>query len=69
MKEPNVITGFRVCPKCGNAYHGVPALSRADSKTEICPDCGILESLESIGVEAGEREEILDTIHRHTGRH
>ena len=29
----------RTCPKCGCVYTGVPALSRIDNKTLICPDC------------------------------
>ena len=53
-----------VCPRCGRTYHGLPALSREDNKTLICPDCGVREALESIGVDAKEQEEILATIHR-----
>lgn len=54
------------CPLCGRAYHGIPALSRADNMTLICPDCGTRQALESIGVKPSEQEQILDTIHRHT---
>lgn len=36
------------CPNCGRMYSGYPALSRKDNKTEICPDCGIAEALESL---------------------
>ena len=53
-----------VCPKCGQPYKGRPALSRYDGKTLICPDCGVRESLESIGVDINEQEEILAAIHR-----
>ena len=54
-----------ICPKCGLPYEGRPAaLSRDDNKTLICPDCGVREALESIGVDAAEQEEILQTIHR-----
>lgn len=60
----NMVTRISICPKCGNAYHGAPALSRADNETLICPDCGTREALESIGVEVQEQEEILATIHR-----
>lgn len=35
----------KVCPLCGKCYSERPALSRADNKTEICPDCGMLEAL------------------------
>ena len=53
-----------VCPKCGQPYKGRPALSRYDGKTLICPDCGVREALESIGVDINEQEEILAAIHR-----
>lgn len=35
------------CPKCGKYYVGYPALSREDNKTEICPECGVKEALET----------------------
>ena len=57
-----MITG--ICPKCGQPYKGRPALSRYDGKTLICPDCGVREALESIGVDVIEQEEILAAIHR-----
>lgn len=57
-----MITG--ICPKCGQSYKGRPALSREDDKTLICPDCGVREALESIGVDVIEQEEILAAIHR-----
>lgn len=53
-----------ICPKCGESYKGRPALSRNDGKTLICPDCGVREALESIGVETAEQEKILAAIHR-----
>lgn len=53
-----------VCPRCGNSYHGVPAVSRSDSQTRICPDCGTREALESLGVGTDEQERILETIHQ-----
>lgn len=58
------IEQIRVCPRCGKTYYGVPALSRKDGTTLICPDCGTREALESIGVNAKEQEEILECIHR-----
>lgn len=58
----------RICPKCGAVYTGVPALSREDSRTLICPDCGILESLESLEICTEEREKILSIIHQAMGR-
>ena len=56
-----MITG--ICPKCEQSYKGIPALSREDNKTLICPECGVREALESIGVGAAEQEEILAIIH------
>ena len=63
MKSDNVIH-MAICPLCGKPYGGVPSLSRTDNKTRICPDCGTRQALESIGVAAEEREQILNTIHR-----
>ena len=54
----------RICPLCGRTYNRVPALSRTDGVTLICPDCGTRQALQSIGVDADEQEEILRTIHR-----
>ena len=64
MKEDNV-TRLSVCPRCGKAYHGPPALSREDNETLICPDCGTRQALQSIGVDTAEQEQIIETIHRH----
>ncbi|MEF9961132.1 MAG: hypothetical protein RR755_00640 [Erysipelotrichaceae bacterium] len=58
------IAEIKICPYCGKAYQGSPALSRTDNETPICPDCGTREALESIGVKPSEQEEILKTIHR-----
>ena len=55
----------QTCPLCGSIYFDTPALSRADNKTAICPDCGIRQSLDSIGVSKEEQDEILATIHRY----
>ena len=54
---------IRVCPLCGRSYTEPPALSRTDNETDICPDCGTRQALESIGVSAEEREKILAIIH------
>lgn len=59
---------IKICPRCGNAYHGAPALSRKDNETLLCPDCGTREALESIGVDEQEQDEILAAIHRCDGR-
>ena len=55
------------CPRCGKVFKEPPALSRADNKSYICPDCGTRESLESIGVDAEEQEKIISTIHKNMG--
>lgn len=55
---------IKICPRCGNSYHGAPALSRRDNETLVCPDCGTREALESMGVEPDEQEQILAAIHR-----
>ena len=59
------LTRISVCPICGRAYHGYPALSRTDNETPICPDCGTRQALESIGISEAEQDSILETIHRH----
>jgi len=63
----NNIARTAICPRCGKLYRGVPALSRQDNETFICPDCGTREALESIGVKPDEQEQILETIHRSMG--
>ena len=62
MKERELKT--RCCPKCGRRYTEHPALSRTDNETLICPDCGIREALDSIGVQAEEQDKILSIIHQ-----
>ncbi len=54
----------RICPLCHAEYRGVPATSRTDNTTPICPDCGIRQSLASLNVLPEEQEKILDIIHR-----
>ena len=66
MKSDNAAT-FRTCPLCGAQYGDVPALSRKYPNTQICPDCGTREALESIGVSADEQEKIIETIHKSKG--
>ena len=39
---------IRNCPICHRDYKDYPALSRRDNKTEICPECGVLEALEDM---------------------
>ena len=54
---------MRKCPICGKEYQEPPAISRKDNKTEICPDCGTLEALESIGASDEMKAEVLEKIH------
>lgn len=61
MKQERTI---RTCPYCGSEYIGVPALSRKDNETMICPDCGTREALFGLGVGKDEQDEILKTIHK-----
>ena len=63
----NTVRMNRVCPLCGMRYDEPPALSRTDSETLICPDCGTRQALESIGVGVEEQEKILDIIHQSRG--
>lgn len=42
---------YRVCPICGRKYKERPALSRMDNKTEICPECGLMEALAELDKE------------------
>ena len=60
MKE---IIEERTCPKCGQTFTERPAVSREDSITLICPDCGTREALASLGVDPDEQEKILSIIH------
>lgn len=38
--------GRQVCPICNREYDGVPALSRTDNETLICPECGTAQALD-----------------------
>jgi len=54
------------CPICGANYiKGKGSMSRVDNKTEICPDCGIRQALNGIGVDADEQEKIIGIVHDH----
>ena len=56
----------RTCPKCGCVYTEVPALSRVDNETLICPDCGTHEALKALGISPEEQDKIISIIHRNT---
>ena len=64
MKAPE--SRSRICPICGSVYSERPATSRIDGKP-ICPDCGTLEALRSIGISNEECEKIVSIIHRKIG--
>lgn len=40
----------RSCPVCGHKYVAHPAISRFDNATLICPECGMRQALETIGI-------------------
>ena len=63
-KKKDNVRQIRVCPLCGKTYGEAPALSRTDNETLICPDCGTRQALESLGIDAEERERILSIIHQ-----
>lgn len=67
-KMTDNLVQLRTCPRCGGVYSGHGAVSRADSLTVICPDCGTREALESIGVDEKEQEKILRTIYNSVHR-
>lgn len=56
----------RICPRCGQTYCDYPATSRADGKTQICPDCGIMEALESVGASEERKREVIETVHKYS---
>ena len=53
----------RICPICGKTYTGIPAISRTDNITQICPDCGTRQALESMGISKEEQDKILGIVH------
>ena len=67
MKTDN-ISHLRICPLCGKAYTGYPAISRGDNETWICADCGSRQALEALGISEAEREKIISIINRATRR-
>lgn len=56
----------QVCPICNKEYDGMPALSRTDNETLICPECGTREALDaalaSSGMTEKEKEEYKESI-------
>lgn len=39
---------MEICPRCGRSVERLLALSRTDSKTMICDECGTMEALDSL---------------------
>ena len=55
----------RTCPMCGEIYEGVPAVSRKDNETLICPKCGTREALTAaFAISNEEVEHIVDAAYR-----
>jgi hypothetical protein len=50
---------WKNCMRCGRAYQGPGALSRADNKTEVCPDCGTAEAVEDFKSAIAKRKGFL----------
>ena len=48
-----------ICPKCGREYNCPPAISRDDNETEICPVCGVVESLVPLQISDEEKERLI----------
>ena len=63
----NVVYGedivHRICPACGGPLTAHPALSRIDNKTEICPDCGLIEALSMIGMDEDDQRQLVRILH------
>lgn len=58
---------MRKCPICGHEYTDVPALSRIDNTTLICPECGQRQALESIGVTDKEEQDRIVNVSKKYG--
>jgi len=44
---------IQFCPRCGRPYDEVPATSRRDDKTKICPKCGVEEAVVDWAISQG----------------
>ena len=54
-----------ICPECGKEYTAHPAVSRKDSTTPICPDCGIRQALAPVIDDPEEIERVIGVVHRY----
>ena len=57
---------MRICPICKKEYSAPPALSRKDSKTEICPICSTKEALKAAGFEEEDSmfKSVVETVEK-----
>ena len=60
------VDDIRTCPICKKEYKERPALSRVDSKTEICSECGTRQALELVGKTTKEINEVVELIKKAT---
>ena len=49
MRSIKMTSDVKQCPRCEWPYQDVPALSRRDNKTDICPACGTEEAIIDAG--------------------
>ena len=54
------IRRIMTCPRCGEEYRAVPAISRA-GLGEICPACGVREAMEAAGL-SDQAESVLKAM-------
>ncbi len=55
-------SGEKICPRCGQIYRTRSAIAR-DGSGDICPDCGIFDALDSIGMGKTKQQEILMIVY------
>ena len=53
---------MRKCTICGLEYISLPAVSRIDNKTPICPSCGVRQALSAAGIDADAQNDIVSLI-------
>ena len=66
MKPERAKAAMKICPSCLQQYSAMPALSRKDNKTEICPICATQEAMDdSAGLLSKElQEEVLQAVRK-----